>query len=86
MSYKYASFEDLMGFLVGDTFVEEGYDVLHCVVESVPLVTSDVIFDKERRQLEWKARITDGDRENEVVDYLVTEGLEHYGPTILIKR
>lgn len=88
-SLGYAQIKDLS---VGDVFFEDGgYGVIfRCVVTEAPVETCD--NDLERRQLAWKdevvayrdSNVSEGEHisDSNVVDYLITEGLTHYGPRI----
>ena len=56
---------------IGDVFYECEYGInLRMTVQTKPI--------KENGQWTWKASTKDG----EEVSYLITEGLEHYGPRI----
>lgn len=77
MSY---SFEKLTQLNVGDIAYECQYGMnLKFVVKTKPVVEDCDMSDKVRRQVTWTAEnVIDGSK----IDYLVTEGMEHYGSRI----
>lgn len=65
---------------IGDEFYEFAYGInIHLVVTSDVKENTVIIDGKGRKQYSWFARNVDADHE---VEYLVTEGLEHYGPKL----
>lgn len=61
----------------GDEFFEYGYgETIHLIVTEG---TQTIQTQHGDTQYVWKARMVDN---NDNIDYLITEGYEHYGPKI----
>lgn len=60
-----------------------GINVKYCVIEEPRCEMIDVASKQQdpklRKRWQWQALAVDS---NQVVDFIVTEGLEHYGPKI----
>lgn len=77
MSY---GFKDVIDFKVGDVFYESDYcGTVKLQVSTLPSVEEVDIFDEKHRQVSFKATMIEGGKE---VEFLMTEGLEHYGPKL----
>lgn len=77
--YYQIRFKDAVGLKKGEEFVEVGYgDIVAMVVETEPTVEQN----GEHVQVKWEAKEHVSGRD---VNYLMTEGLEHYGPKIYRK-
>ena len=66
----------------GVKFVERNHSVgpvFYEVALTEPTVETTSIDGKECKQFKWIARNTET---GEIIDYLITEGVEHYGPTL----
>jgi len=79
------SFKEVAELKVGDRFIETDRHLpgvmLECEVVEAPTLTNS--------QLRWKGKLVDkvghGIPVGEVIDYLLTEGFTHYGPTISVR-
>lgn len=64
---------------VGNIFYECQYGInIEFEVSEVPVSSTVNLMGKERTQWTWKAKTKKGIEE----DFLLTEGLEHYGPKL----
>lgn len=63
----------------GDLFYECASGMNIEAVAVSPVVESKSNFDKDRKQWSWTARNT---QTGDLINYLQTEGLEHYGPRL----
>lgn len=70
------SLDDIKSLKIGDRVCEAEYGaVIHCEVKSIPVCS------KNEHGTQWSWVMTDEDTGHDV-DYLVTEGLMHYGPKL----
>jgi len=73
-----ADFDKLAQMKVGDVFFECEYGAnIRARVTEAPVASNDGVDGK--RVLRWKAENTEN---SEPIDYMLTEGLDHYGPRI----
>lgn len=71
------NFEDLTKLEVGDTIYETAYGMnIYMTLETKPIINIPEGMDE--RQVSFDTRSSDG----AVISILVTEGLEHYGPSL----
>lgn len=88
--HKKLNFEDVVNLEIGD-FVEEHYAGTSVTIEVLtkPEITSALIADIRRGQVTFKGRnFYEGDVDGNKTydcDFLVTKGLEHYGPQLYSK-
>ncbi len=65
---------------IGDTLYEYGYGLeLITKVITTPISTDIEINNKLYKQWSWKSMVQNS---NAIVDYVITEGMEHYGPKL----
>lgn len=92
--YEQLDFEKIKALKVGDRFVETDPHLpgvmLEMEVTEAPVVKLEPLGDKEHNQARWKAKLVKatghGLPVGSVVDYIITEGLMHYGPRISVRR
>ena len=73
-----ADFDKLAQMKVGDVFYECEYGAnIRARVTTAPVI--DTTSWEGKRQLRWEAENTES---GEPISYLLTEGLDHYGPRI----
>jgi hypothetical protein len=75
------TFDEIINLKIGDLFYEIiDYKSIAFIVISEPIVSDVVIFNETRRKVVWDAVCQDVP--NYTQNYLVTEGLQHYGPKL----
>ncbi len=67
------SIKELEKMQVGETYYECQYGMNKQI-----MILTEPKWDQHHVQLTWTAR----NEENNVIEYLITEGFEHYGPRI----